>query len=202
MGHRDELANPHFRYWVSYLQRMLGPPQTETPFTASASWRCNPDNNRGFQLPCLAREGSHRLLRLSGVVAFRPACLDYTNRNLHSQWSTSRVNVRHADHRFRLNRRVSEVGTVPLFQGCDQLGEIPLLVNLNQQVMGIDEVPQLLGCELKQGGVSSAAVQRLQHQLPPIRASAPLLPDQTASRRRLFQQPRPRMTTLMTTLVE
>ena len=40
----------------------------------------------------------------------------------------------------------SEVGTVPLFQGCDQLGEIQLLVKLNQQVMGIDEVPQLLNC--------------------------------------------------------
>ena len=131
------------------------------------------------------------MLRLSGVVAFRPACLDYTNRGFHWQWYTSRVNVRHADYRFRLDRRSSEVGAVPLFQGCDQLGEIQLLVKLNQQVIGIDEVPQLLGCELKQGGVSSAAVQRLQHQLPPIRASAPFYPTKLPLGADFFNNPDP-----------
>ena len=53
-------------------------------------------------------------------------------------------------HHLRVYRRPAKVGAVPLFQGRDKLGEVQLLVGLNEQMVGIDEVPQLLGGELEQ----------------------------------------------------
>ena len=92
---------------------------------------------------------------------------------------------------------LSKSGQYRSSMGATKLGEIRVLVDMNQQVIGIDEVPQLLGCELERGGVSSVAVERLQHHLPPIRVSGSILLDQVVSRHRLFQQPRPWITTFV-----
>ena len=48
-----------------------------------------------------------------------------------------------------MNGGPAEVGTVVLFQRRHQLGEVQLLVNLDQQVVGVDEIPQLPGGELE-----------------------------------------------------
>ena len=46
------------------------------------------------------------------------------------------------------------------------LAQIELFVDPDQQMVRVDEIPQVPGCELEQGGVSAAAVQWLQHPLP------------------------------------
>ena len=46
-----------------------------------------------------------------------------------------------------------------------QLGEVQLPVDLNQQVVGINEVPQLPGGELEQSGIPAATIQWLEHHL-------------------------------------
>ena len=43
-------------------------------------------------------------------------------------------------HHLRVDCRAAEVGAVPLFQWSDKLGEIQLLINHNQQVIGVDEI--------------------------------------------------------------
>ena len=50
--------------------------------------------------------------------------------------------------------------TVILLQGRYQLGKVQLLFNLDQQVVGIDEIPQLFAGELEQDGVLAGPVQR------------------------------------------
>ena len=42
------------------------------------------------------------------------------------------------------------VWAVAFFQGSHQLAEIKLLVDLNEQMVGVDEIPQAPGCELEQ----------------------------------------------------
>ena len=44
-------------------------------------------------------------------------------------------------------------GAVAVFQGRNQLGEVQPLVGPDQQVVGINEIPQLFGHELEQRGV-------------------------------------------------
>ena len=51
-------------------------------------------------------------------------------------------------------------GAVPPFQRGDQLGEIQLLVDLDQQMVGVNEVPQAVAGQLEKGGVPAAAAQR------------------------------------------
>ena len=63
-----------------------------------------------------------------------------------------------------MNGGTAKVRTVPLFQRRDQLGEIQLIVNPDQQVIGVNEVPQAFAGELEEGGVPTAAVQRLEHR--------------------------------------
>ena len=62
--------------------------------------------------------------------------------------------------------------------------------SIYQQVVGVDAIAQLLGGELKQGGIPAAAVQRLQHHVPPVRPSGPIPLDVALSERRLFQRVR------------
>ena len=50
-----------------------------------------------------------------------------------------------------------------VFQGRHKLGEIQLLIDLDQKMVGIKEVPQLSTGELEEGGVPSAPVPRLEH---------------------------------------
>ena len=45
-------------------------------------------------------------------------------------------------------------GTVVVLQGSNQPGEIELLVNADQQMAGVNEVPQPTGGVLGQGGIS------------------------------------------------
>ena len=44
-------------------------------------------------------------------------------------------------HYLRMDRRSVKVGAVPVFQGRHRLGGIQLLVDLNQKVNGVNEVP-------------------------------------------------------------
>ena len=59
-----------------------------------------------------------------------------------------------------MDRRSAEVR---FLQGRHQLGEIQLLVDLDEQVVGVNEIAKLLGGELEQSGVSAATVQWLEH---------------------------------------
>ena len=58
----------------------------------------------------------------------------------------------------------AEVGAIPLLRGRDKLGEVQLLVNLNQQTVWVDEVPQAFAGEPEEGAVPAAAVQRFEHR--------------------------------------
>ena len=55
-----------------------------------------------------------------------------------------------------------EVGTIVFFQRLHQLRKVQVFIDPYQQVVGIDEVPQLLGGELEQGGIAAQSVQRLE----------------------------------------
>ena len=70
------------------------------------------------------------------------------------------------DQNLGMDHRPAKVGAVSLFQRCGQMGEVQVLVNLDQEMVGVDKVPQLLGGELEQGGVPAATVQRLKHGRP------------------------------------
>ena len=52
-----------------------------------------------------------------------------------------------------MDRWPPEVRTVAVCQGRHQLGKGQSLIDPDQQVIGIDEIPQLLGGELEQSGV-------------------------------------------------
>ena len=60
----------------------------------------------------------------------------------------------------------ARVVSVNLFQGRGQLGEVQVFVNLDEEMIGVDKVPQLSGGELEQGGLPAATVQRLEHGRP------------------------------------
>ena len=49
-------------------------------------------------------------------------------------------------------------------QRDDKLGEVQLLGDLNQQMVGVYEVPQAFAGELEGGGVPAAVVQRLENR--------------------------------------
>ena len=65
-----------------------------------------------------------------------------------------------------MDRWPPEVRTVAVFQGRHQLGKVQSLIDPEQQVIGIDEIPQLLGGELEQSGVPTGPVQRFDHRRP------------------------------------
>ena len=56
------------------------------------------------------------------------------------------------------NGRSAIVPTVLFLKRLDELLEVELLVYLDEKVIGVDEVPETLGGELKQCGVSAVAV--------------------------------------------
>ena len=60
-----------------------------------------------------------------------------------------RADEQRPGHHLRMDRRSAEVGAVALFQGRHQLGEVQSLVDPDQPVAGIDEIPQLPGGELE-----------------------------------------------------
>ena len=57
--------------------------------------------------------------------------------------------------------------SVAVLQGSYKLAKIELLVNPDQQMVGIDKIPQSPSGELEQGGVSPVPVQWLQHPSAP-----------------------------------
>lgn len=50
------------------------------------------------------------------------------------------------------------VATVVVLKRLDELREVELLVDLYEEVVGVDEVPETLGGELEQRGVPAVAV--------------------------------------------
>ena len=63
------------------------------------------------------------------------------------------------DHYFGMDGGSPVVGAIAFLQRSYQLGEIKLLVNANQQMVGVDEVPQVPAGELEQSGISPVAIQ-------------------------------------------
>lgn len=72
------------------------------------------------------------------------------------------------DHDFGVHGRTAAVARVLLLQRGDQFGEVERLVDLDQQVVGVDEVPELAGGELKQRRVALVAVEGFQHADPRV----------------------------------
>ena len=54
------------------------------------------------------------------------------------------------DHDFRVDGEATVVRAIVPLQGSYQLGESELLVNADQQMVGVDEIPQPAGGELEQ----------------------------------------------------
>ena len=71
------------------------------------------------------------------------------------------------DHHFGVDGGSAVVEAVAVLQGSYKPGEIELLINPDQQMVGIDKIPQAAGGELEQGGVSPVPVQGLQHPSAP-----------------------------------
>ena len=66
--------------------------------------------------------------------------------------------------------------------GFNQLGEVQLFVELGQRVVGIDDISQLPGGELEQGGVPAGPIQRLprlQRIVPAVQPNIVQLPAST-----------------------
>ena len=61
--------------------------------------------------------------------------------------------------------KVAEL-TVAVFQGGHQLGKVQSLIDPDQQVIGIDEIPQLPGGDLEPGGIPAGPIQRCDHRRP------------------------------------
>ena len=59
------------------------------------------------------------------------------------------------------------VATVVVFKRLDELLEVELLVYLDEKVVGVYEISEALGGELKQRGVSAVAVQWIEHRFAP-----------------------------------
>ena len=58
------------------------------------------------------------------------------------------------------------VTAVVFLERLNELRQVKLLIDLNQQMLWIDEVPQALVGELEQRGVSAEAVQCVEHRSP------------------------------------
>ena len=62
-----------------------------------------------------------------------------------------------------MNSRPTIVAAVVVFERFYELLELELLVNLNKQMLGIDEVSETLVGELEQGGVPAVPVEGIKH---------------------------------------
>ena len=70
------------------------------------------------------------------------------------------------DHHLGMDGQLLEVWSVAVLQGLHQLGEVQLLVDPDQQVVRVNEIPQLPGGELEPGGVPAGPVERFDHRPP------------------------------------
>ena len=78
--------------------------------------------------------------------------------NLLKEEMLYREQMRSPDHHFGVDGGATVVGAVAVLQGSYKPGEIALLINPDQQMGGIDKIPQAAGGELEQGGVSPVPV--------------------------------------------
>ena len=69
------------------------------------------------------------------------------------------------DKHFRMDGGPAHLTAIVFFERLNELREVKLLIDLNQRVLWIDEVPQPSVGELEQRGVSAEAVQWVEHQL-------------------------------------
>lgn len=69
------------------------------------------------------------------------------------------------DHYFGMDGGPPVAGAITILQRSCRLGEIKLLINADQQMVRVDEVPHAPAGELEQSRISSVAVQWLQHPL-------------------------------------
>ena len=69
----------------------------------------------------------------------------------------NRADKEHPHRCLGMNGGPAEIRAVPVFQGSHQLGEVQLLIDLDQKMGEINEVPQPLAGEQEEGGVPFGA---------------------------------------------
>ena len=62
-----------------------------------------------------------------------------------------------------MDSRPAHLTAAVILDRLNELREVKMLIDLNQQMLWVDEVPQVLVGELEQRGVSAEAVQWIEH---------------------------------------